>query len=316
MKRFCLHPVACLSVVLVPAVCLGQFSPENPRGGTVTANVLNVRAKPATHYEVIAKLDEGDRVQVVGESETWLQILVAADAKAYVAARYVSADGKISGDRVRVHSGPGLVFTTYAYVSESDTVECIGEPKNEWQQIAAPKGSSAWVSREFIELDPLPPPPEDTDQQSAVAGTDTDPAPADDVPETKDDTAKTDDDQEQPAVAADAQAEVTPVAPPVLDAAPDDKLPDNGTAAAKPVVTVRNGVVFSLHDKASRLATHLLAERTPEGSRAVCFLVSSDVDLTEWERREVRLYGRERKYEELPRSVMEVTGIQILLQKR
>ena len=133
---------------------------ESSRQGIVTANVLNVRARPATHYEVVAKLERGTIVDIVSEKDGWLEIIAPPNTTAWIAAEYVMPDGTVTGDRVRVHSGPGLVFTTYAYVNEGDHVELLGAPANEWQKIQPPGDAKVWVSRAYVQIEkPATPPP-------------------------------------------------------------------------------------------------------------------------------------------------------------
>ena len=161
-----------------------------PRVGVVTATTLNIRAKPARHFEVIGQIRKGDEVQVVDENDEWVQILVNAQAKAWIAARFIGDDMAVTADRVRVHSGPGLVFTTYAYTEKGAKVTPVGPPVDGWQQIEPPDGAAAWVSRAYVQIAP-PPEPEQLEptEQTVVAqaddGTDSGAAGKDNVsPET------------------------------------------------------------------------------------------------------------------------------------
>lgn len=110
--------------------------------GTVLAGVLNVRARPGLRFEVIAKLRKDDPVTVVAEEQDWFGIAVPKIAKAYIAARFLGPDGTVIGDKVRVRSGPGLVFTPYAELHEGEKVEPQGDPENGWQRITPRK--TAW----------------------------------------------------------------------------------------------------------------------------------------------------------------------------
>ena len=127
--------------------------------GTVLAGVLNVRARPGLRFEVIAKLRKDDPVTVVAEEQDWFGIAVPKIAKAYIAARFLGPDGTVIGDKVRVRSGPGLVFTPYAELHEGEKVEPQGDPENGWQRITPPEGGVGWVHRAFIAIEPPPEPP-------------------------------------------------------------------------------------------------------------------------------------------------------------
>ncbi len=125
------------------------------RTGTVTATRLNVRAKPAQHFERIGQFRRGEKVKVVGETEGWLQVVVPRDARAWVATELIGPGGRISGDRARVHSGAGVVFSTYCLLEKGTKIEPIGEPREGWQRIVPPKEATAWVSGEYVALEPL-----------------------------------------------------------------------------------------------------------------------------------------------------------------
>lgn len=148
---------------LVAAVVLGGFlaplrsgaaeETRTTRHGTVSANVLNVRARPGQQYEVIGKFKKDDPVQIVGEAEGWYEVLVPTTAEAWIAARFINAEAKISVDRVKIHSGPGAVFSTYGFVGKDVVVKRQGEPTADgWQKIEAPADAAAWVGRDYVVL--------------------------------------------------------------------------------------------------------------------------------------------------------------------
>ena len=169
-RWFCALAVASLGL-LVSA----QDTPEQPvsspalRKGKVTANILNVRARPGMRYEVLCQLKAEEEVSVVSEQDGWVELLLPPRAKAWIAEQYVDDAGLVIGDRVRVHSGPGLVFTTYAHLNKGDRAEKQDEPKNGWQRINAPERSSGWVSAEYIEIEEPPPPEPEPKPEPAKA---------------------------------------------------------------------------------------------------------------------------------------------------
>ena len=128
-----------------------------PCKAKVTASLLNVRARPGTRYEVLCQLEDQEEVSVLSRQDGWVEVQLPPRAKAWVAERFVDEDGGITGDRVRVHSGPGLVFTTYTHLNKGDRVKKQGEVKNGWQRIDAPVPSSGWASAEYVEVERPPP---------------------------------------------------------------------------------------------------------------------------------------------------------------
>jgi uncharacterized protein YgiM (DUF1202 family) len=136
-----------------------QPATEPVRKGVVTASVLNVRARPAKHFERIGQFAQGDDVKVVGETAEWYEVCVPPDTRAWIASQFVTDDGLITGDDVRIHSGPGLVFTTFGRVHKGDTVGFMGPPVDGWQQIRAPQDATAWVSKAYVRVEQPPEPP-------------------------------------------------------------------------------------------------------------------------------------------------------------
>jgi len=57
--------------------------------GVVTATTLNVRAKPDTSSQILAKLRNGDQVEIVSKSSNWYQILTSAGIKGWVSADFI-----------------------------------------------------------------------------------------------------------------------------------------------------------------------------------------------------------------------------------
>lgn len=147
-------------------------APGFPRRGTVTAETLNVRARPGLFYEVIAKLETGDKVQVLERQNDWYRIPAPKDAEAWVADRFVSEDNRITGDGVRVRAGTGVAFSAYHTLDQGTAVKPTGKTRDNWNQITPPDNATAWVSGQFIELEPTKTDPAEetnTDEEAAEA---------------------------------------------------------------------------------------------------------------------------------------------------
>lgn len=132
---------------------------SQPAKGKVNVDRLNVRARPGTTYEVVAKVVRGQEVTVVGEHGEWLEILPPEGTDAWCSSRYIGPDGRITGNNVRVRSGPGVVFSVFSTLDKGTTVQRIGEPAGEWQKISAPQSATVWIHGQFV--DPVSPEPGD-----------------------------------------------------------------------------------------------------------------------------------------------------------
>jgi len=120
--------------------------------GKVSVDRLNVRARPGTSYEVVAKVVRDQELTVVGREGEWLEIIPPPRTAAWCSTRYVGVGGRISGDKVRVRSGPGVVFSVYAILPAGAVVETVGEAAGDWQQIVVPKDATVWVHGQFVDI--------------------------------------------------------------------------------------------------------------------------------------------------------------------
>jgi len=125
---------------------------------------------------------------------------ISPHTRPWIGAQYISADGVVTADQVRLHCGPGLVFTTFATVKTGIRLDVVGPPVDGWQQVRAPADATAWVSRAYVRvLEPEPPKAPDvataTPPEAPAAAAPTAPAPA------------------TPAAAPTVGAEATPAAP-------------------------------------------------------------------------------------------------------
>lgn len=58
--------------------------------GTVNVDVLNVRTKPSTDADVVAKLNKGDKVTVLSASDNWYKIRMDDKTEGYVFGDYIT----------------------------------------------------------------------------------------------------------------------------------------------------------------------------------------------------------------------------------
>lgn len=57
--------------------------------GVVTATTLNVRAKPDTGSQILAKLRNGEQVEILSKSSNWYQIVTSSGIKGWVSADFI-----------------------------------------------------------------------------------------------------------------------------------------------------------------------------------------------------------------------------------
>lgn len=128
--------------------------------GTVRGDRVNVRARADAKSEVVAQLNKGDTVEILGrqgaDKNEWLRIAVPASGKCYVSAKLV-ADGVATTDKVNVRCGPGINFHDLGKLAKGESVAVV-KKDGDWAQIKPTAGCSAWVSAQFVEVLAAPAP--------------------------------------------------------------------------------------------------------------------------------------------------------------
>lgn len=151
-----------LSAVMV---LVGMFTCDRTRAadttsfrkGTVNATTLNVRARPGTNFEVVAKLRKGATVRIVAQTEEWYEIIAPSSSEAWCAAHLLAGDGTVAEDGLRVRSGPGIVFSAYHRLEKGTKIKKNDRRVNGWQSIQPPDDATVWVSRQFVDAqEPAP----------------------------------------------------------------------------------------------------------------------------------------------------------------
>ena len=118
--------------------------------GIVTASELNVRVRPSLNSSVLCRIPEGRKVKVFESRDDWYKIAAPESARAWVAKRQVSSDGKAKKDGLRVRCGAALAFSAYATVDKDTTLELKEASRRGWQKIVPPENARAWVSKKYI----------------------------------------------------------------------------------------------------------------------------------------------------------------------
>ncbi|NJO85213.1 MAG: SH3 domain-containing protein, partial [Blastochloris sp.] len=159
--------LAALAGVLVFALALPALAQQN--GVIVNAAILNVRSGPGVGFSVVARVNGGANVLVLGSNAdgSWVQVQLAGGISGWVNARYVSVTGGapsvpvtapittnsavVSTPFLNVRSGPGAGFGDVGTLRQGDVVALIGRiGTNSWVQIQLPNGQTGWVSTRYI----------------------------------------------------------------------------------------------------------------------------------------------------------------------
>ncbi|WP_318508258.1 SH3 domain-containing protein [Bacillus sp. T3] len=151
-------------VLLVSGLLPVGKTTANSSSVIINENQTNIREGPGLSYKKIRQASKGDRFPVLKESGDWIQIQLNNNEKGWVANWLVTyeqtqtsssklAKGKtisITGDNVRVRSGPGTKYKVLDSVNLGQTGE-VKELNGDWVKITY-SGNTGWVSSNFVEL--------------------------------------------------------------------------------------------------------------------------------------------------------------------
>jgi uncharacterized protein YgiM (DUF1202 family) len=131
--------------------------PAFPFMAEITGDDVYVRSGPGTQYYNCGKVRKDDKVKVVGNKFSWLQIVPPAGSYSWISKQYVQIDaqsntsGAVIGDAVRVYAGSDEVQPMHSTsmqvkLNKGDKITIVGEEKDGYCKIAPPDGAYLWVS--------------------------------------------------------------------------------------------------------------------------------------------------------------------------
>lgn len=131
--------------------------PAFPFLAEITGDDVYIRSGQGTQYYNSGKVRKGDKVKVVGNKFSWLQIVPPAGSYSWISKQYVQIDpqnntsGTVIGDAVRVYAGSDEVQPMHSTslqvkLNKGDKVTIVGEEKDGYCKIAPPEGAYLWVS--------------------------------------------------------------------------------------------------------------------------------------------------------------------------
>lgn len=149
--------------------------------GTVTADVLNVRANPNTSSSIIGTLKQNTKVSIVEISSGWYKISfnnstgwISSDYVKLDSAGSVTSTGTVNADALNVRAGASTSNKIIGSLYNGAKVEIISTA-NGWHQIKYNDGTG-YVSSDFITVNSTATPPTDSgssDNNTSVINTGT-----------------------------------------------------------------------------------------------------------------------------------------------
>jgi SH3-like domain-containing protein len=148
------------ALVLLIAAATATGAAAQTSSGTavrVTADRVNLRARPSLETEVVGQVMTGDVLTGYERAEGWLAVRPPAHVDFWVFGALVT-DGTVQASRVNVRCGPGVSYHTAALLDPGDTVT-VREAWGEWLRIAPPDGAGLWTTPYLVPPRPAPAPP-------------------------------------------------------------------------------------------------------------------------------------------------------------
>lgn len=120
----------------------------------VTANSVNLRAKPQLTSEVLAQANYDDRFSAAEIGAEWVKVPAPTSVDLWVMKQYVQPEqNTIGANRVNLRAGPSINYTIVDTLSLGTPVEPRGEERD-WIKIAPPPSAHVWIHKDYIEVLP------------------------------------------------------------------------------------------------------------------------------------------------------------------
>jgi SH3-like domain-containing protein len=144
---------ACPEPVAASPTAAAYHLADGSTAGIVLGDSVNVRSGPGTAYDVVAKLQGGARVAILGEAFGWLLVRPEAELRVYVSRDLIEPKGDgiavVKRDRVNLRSKAAAEGTVVGQASRGDLVRLL-EPGGEFAAIAAPPDVGFYVHHDLV----------------------------------------------------------------------------------------------------------------------------------------------------------------------
>ncbi len=121
--------------------------------GIINTDNVNIRSGPATTYDAIGRLNQGNQVEILGSKNDWYQIKTS-QLNGWVRNDLINLQKeyslKVTGSGVNLRSGPGTTYDVVGSADKGDTLTLL-DTKGEWYQVKTASGSPAYIKASFAE---------------------------------------------------------------------------------------------------------------------------------------------------------------------
>ena len=117
----------------------------------ITADNVNLRAKPALTAEVVAQAHYHDQLAAFDLGEEWIGVAPPPAVDLWVSQDFVQSPDNTVRKRLNVRAGPSIDYNVVAVLDRGTALDLRGEQSG-WLKIAPPANARLWVHRDFVEI--------------------------------------------------------------------------------------------------------------------------------------------------------------------
>lgn len=145
-------PVIILTILLLSAAA----SAASSKTGVITGDVVNLRATPDLSAKILAQLEKGKQVSVLGNEGDWFKVSVN-DATGWINGNYlvirdqVISAGIVSASGVNVRSKADINSDVLAKMDKGAKVD-IYERSGDWYRISIGDERYGWINKDFLSI--------------------------------------------------------------------------------------------------------------------------------------------------------------------
>jgi cell wall-associated NlpC family hydrolase len=155
-------PTVRKSLISVPGIILIIFllsatvSAASVKTGVITGDVVNLRANPDISAKILAQLEKGKHVSVLGSEGDWFKVSFN-DATGWINDEFIiirdqaTSSGTVSGSVVNVRSKPDISSEVLTKLDKGAKVD-IYERSGDWYRISIGDERFGWVNKEFLSV--------------------------------------------------------------------------------------------------------------------------------------------------------------------
>lgn len=144
-----------------------RISPDNvysaAKSGSVNGSAVRMRMGPSTDFAIVGSYNKGTDVKISGEYDGWYEVCIngkygymkkdyvkVGSAAAAAPEKPMDSVGTITGNGVRMRSGPGTGYSVVGYYNKGIQVNVTGQTGN-WYAVTY-KGLKGYISADYVKI--------------------------------------------------------------------------------------------------------------------------------------------------------------------